>query len=720
MSYRWDLRVELSRPVFKALHKITALQNLYIRMQAGPSIYEVPPPLPSLADNESDSGASTTSSTSSGAVSFATIGTKSYSITKQKPQTTKSPAGSIIAPNRSEPPTFSGFKNLKTLAILELDTLDYTAEINECIKNSSSTLTKLKLSFSESVARKARKPPPADDTGDDSDQETDEFGNMINPPAPPQLPVSDDAAGPAKAFRAQEEKKRQEAVLGLIFGIEHSQVKTKDEESTASGEEDEKVADDFEKAAKQFIKEWTALPKKLMASVNGTGARTQQQKEVLEVIEAAARKFVAFQKDKVAKDKAAEKATHGTASEGSTTAKATPVSSVQSVVGKVEEDVNTDSKLKEPEAEDNSKSLFHEEDKEKKAAPTPGDEMTPDDIDIDEPEVEVDLQELEEASGLEPPPIEHVEELDRFSPQAINAADDEKVLPEKVEKNEDTIKSLKEIFDTYLFDTYQAQLQSLQEKFNSNINMEKASQLVQQSKDFRDALGDLNLPFQERWPDVFCSKIIQDDEEKAQISEYVRTTRGLALNTLSIYLIPIKASVLGKAIDVNVLERITLLNVGPQAAFWNLLIRENKSSPLPLRKIHTDNVSGPFLSFVSQLESLAELFMLERNSKSQEYSFAPKTTVTIDNIRRQILKKHTGTLKRLVIKNENDYTWDANEKVLELLCRKGKKLEELGICFSSRAVVSYFPVPSFLYSYLSSWDTDRPRYSIHSCSTSQA
>lgn len=173
------------------------------------------------------------------------------------------------------------------------------------------------------------------------------------------------------------------------------------------------------------------------------------------------------------------------------------------------------------------------------------------------------------------------------------------------------------------------------------------------------------------------------------MSEYIRNTRGLALRTLSIYLIPIKASVLSKAIDINVLKRITLLNVGPQVPFWNLLAKENKVSPLPLRKIHTDNVLLPFLTFVSQLESLVELFLLERSAKCPEYSFAPKTNVTIDQIRKLVLKKHVGTLKKLMIKNENDYSWDANEQVIKLLCKRGKSLEELAVSFGVRAVHTF-------------------------------
>lgn len=177
-------------------------------------------------------------------------------------------------------------------------------------------------------------------------------------------------------------------------------------------------------------------------------------------------------------------------------------------------------------------------------------------------------------------------------------------------------------------------------------------------------------------------------QDQAKIDDYLRTTRGIALRSLSIYLIPVKASVLSRAIDLRVLRRLTLLNVGPQAPIWLHLQRENKESPLPLRKISTDNVSMVFLNFVSQLEELHELFMLERDIKYKPESFAPKTTTTIDQIRKIVLKKHMPTLKRLMIKNIADTAWDVNDKTIMLMCKRGRNLEELACSMGIRAIVS--------------------------------
>lgn len=176
--------------------------------------------------------------------------------------------------------------------------------------------------------------------------------------------------------------------------------------------------------------------------------------------------------------------------------------------------------------------------------------------------------------------------------------------------------------------------------------------------------------------------------QEERIGDYIRSTRGIGLECLSIHLIPVKASVLSRGIDIRVLKKITLLNVGPQAPIWVMFAKENKMQPIALRNIYTDNVSLAFLTFVSQLEELHELFMLERPEKCKPESFAPKTPVKMDQLRRLVLRKHLPTLKRLLIKNQQDLTWDVDEKTMLLISRRGKVLEELAVSMGIRAVVS--------------------------------
>lgn len=171
------------------------------------------------------------------------------------------------------------------------------------------------------------------------------------------------------------------------------------------------------------------------------------------------------------------------------------------------------------------------------------------------------------------------------------------------------------------------------------------------------------------------------------MNEYVRSTRGLTLHTLAIYLIPIRASVLFRAIDIHVLQDITLLDVGPQGSFWAIASKENKVSPLPLRKIYTDNVTLHLVAFVNQLDRVDELILLERKHNTLAEATTAKTMITMEQIRRGILKKHASTLRVLALQNDDTSDWDLNVKSAILLCQRAKALEELAVSFGTRTMV---------------------------------
>lgn len=635
-------------------------------MHSGPSLYQTPPPLPELKCFPDDT------------IEVAKQIAKSIAGRSEAPpvKMTNAEAKAILAPRAKDlktdhgPPTISGFKNLKTLSILDMDTLDYVKEIKTCIHNSSSTLNKLQLSFSEALARKARKPPPAEDTGDDSDQEIDEFGNMIPPPPAATSPSTDDSSGPAKAFRALEAKQAQEAVLAQIFGLESKPKKAPDSD-VSDGEK--KDATGIEDTVNSFIKDFAALSKKVMGAPSSSEL-TPEQKEFMKAVEKGARKYLKkgkkaasdenSAKDVPKEDSITEIAADGNSAKdgseedltaGSSSEKATPISSDTSDSGKAGEEDG--SKNTEPDGE--SGGLFDNDGKQDpKLHQSTTDSPHPDDIDVCQPEVslEPDSQDLGDGSLSE---LVAEETSNESIPTIVNESEISSKL---------------------------AQL-GLGENFHQDI-LELAL-----AKRALDGARFHNLEVDSLQYNVIkeAAEAHNKSSEKKEnsMSEYVRTTRGLTLKSLSLYLIPIKTSVLSRAVDLHVLKSISLLNVGSQAPFWNYLAKENKTSPLPLCKIHTDNVTTHFLKFVNQLEKLVELFVLERSTKSSEYSFAPKTTVMSDNIRRYVLKKHASSLRRLVVKNENDYTWDANVKFLELLCRRGKNLEELGISIASPALVCY-------------------------------
>jgi arsenate reductase-like glutaredoxin family protein len=188
----------------------------------------------------------------------------------------------------------------------------------------------------------------------------------------------------------------------------------------------------------------------------------------------------------------------------------------------------------------------------------------------------------------------------------------------------------------------------------------------------------------------------QSPSHDRQIHEYVRARHGLPLENLSIYLIPVKPSVICRAINVWSLRHISLLNVGPQRAFWATLSKLHDSNPLQLTSIHTDNVTQAFLDFVHDLDCVKELFLFERKTRCVVKSMAPKTTVTIEEINEKILKKHTKHLERLIIRNDEDMTWSLNRDSVRQISRYGSKIKEMVVGLKSANFVSLPSLSFFL------------------------
>lgn len=186
------------------------------------------------------------------------------------------------------------------------------------------------------------------------------------------------------------------------------------------------------------------------------------------------------------------------------------------------------------------------------------------------------------------------------------------------------------------------------------------------------------------------------------MQDYIRSTHGLQLEEFCLYLIPLKSSIVARGLDLSVLKSLTLLNVGSQDPFWLLLTRlQNRSIPVSLQSIHTDDVSFAFLEFLKAFEGLTELFMHERSTKHEiDQTIIARTSVDISGIRKKGLRKHIKSLKRLMIKNENDDAWDLDPRTIALLSGQGGGLQELAVSMSMENYVSL----SFL---VSSNDTDQ-------------
>lgn len=565
-TFRWNIRVELDRPVYKALHNIQSLKHLHVRQQAGPSLYETPPPLPNSTPQHPDYPVSASTSQYEGPLMYG----PPPSVPSKAKATPKWLGG------QEEPPTIAGFRNLESLSVLDIDSLDIIAEIKICVRNSSSTLRKLKLSFSNALAMKARN--PAIDT-DPDESEDDDF--QVAPQT-----TSTDAnydSGPAKAFRAQQERKAQESVLGRIFELEPFVVR-EFLLPPLLPKQDLPHQQSVSQEGEKFIHDIDRVFRRIVANVTGTKEfRLTDQQKALDFVVSSAKAYVASEEAKTR----ASAAQDGSDGDGL------------------------------PSSSNGGESSSASGDR------ADGTSMT-----------------LEEGRARQ------------LRAEAILAR----------EMNE--LKAL------------------------DNPTAAQISRIVQLTEDLhsldcikRDIADEAEILHTET-ADVEAQKTALVTKE----TRYTLNTRGIGLHSLSIHLVPIKPSVLAKAIDLHSLKQITLLNVGEQRRFWTIMMKENKLKPLSLRKVFTDDVCLQFLQLVSELDQVEEVFMLQRSLKHKPESLAPKPETTIAQIRKFVLKKHLPTLKGLMIKNEADNSWDVDWKIVELICRRGKALEELAVTMGMRAI----------------------------------
>ncbi|KAK4126657.1 hypothetical protein N657DRAFT_662807 [Parathielavia appendiculata] len=673
-SFKWNIRVELSRPVYKELHQIASLSHLHIRLHAGPSQYETPPPLPYTVSSSTVSpGPAHVTSLPPPPPTFGLM-------PPPPPQGFYVPASAIPlpplpkpprakAPKKpslgKEPPTLSGFRRLKSLAVLDIDDLDIVSELQACVRNSAGTLSKLKLSFSEKLASSARK-PSADPESEDSDQEDD-----IDP-----LPAvhNEEMSGPARAFRAQEERKTQESVLGRIFDVESIPARKPTVGSAENKEKKMKV-----KTEEELVDIMKKIAAKFMGELNGTSDFKASQ-HVFDLISLAAYKYL--EEAKTQKETQNENQALSDTSASDT--------------NQFSDDKVGGTPL---EASSPTGGLFSNATASKKARDGQGD-ANPDDIDIEEPEDQLAIE------PGEPPASDASNEpnnTDSEAPLPTAAIHSNSTAePDHVSTAQESQKALRKAW-TEQVERIESQADALAKEMRQWAGL-KTSANFSNFADAESWLRNANRNIQAMKDDLTASQKTMlerlhtappgrpatnkevEDQEHARMRDYLRKTRGIALESLRIYLIPVKASVLSRAVDLRMLRRLTLLNVGIQAPIWALLHKENKEAPLPLRKIFTDNVSLVFLNFVSSLQEVYELFLLERENKAKPESFAPKTQTTIDQIRKLVFKKHLPHLRRLMIKNLSGTAWDVDEKSILLLCRQGRKLEELACSMSIRAM----------------------------------
>ncbi|KZF25152.1 hypothetical protein L228DRAFT_265626 [Xylona heveae TC161] len=630
--FHWNIRVELSRPVFQALHQIPNLKRLHIRMHAGRSLYENPPPLPSIQNPPQVTTlippATGLFSNSSNAGLIAVV----KPLQPPDEETSQKP----------EPRTFSGFKNLASLSILDMDTLDYLSELEACIRSSSSTLKELRLSLSSARARKARKPPVYE--SEESDQDVDDFGNPLAPPPPPPPPVP--ASEPQiinvqtpqeKEAQMRVERAAQDVILAKIFGLDPAlpevKIVAEKKETNPSSKKGKKI---------EIVEEKQLLSKLKNAMVQlsaGVGSSTIDKEKVLEALSM-------FDKARADYVKETE---NGDAEESPEEDASSSAESNQHIQngGAQQSSLNKETENATP-----SDSAPKEE-----------------------------SENVNDGPGLFDTPSTRV----KHKPNAVHGD----LLPEDIDMVHPDADDADEDEDQDIFEQARSTC-SEDVPVNGNASLDEAM-----SDDFGNntalmsgARGNTCNGISGNKMDPAAAKQGQSrtssEQSEEAVRDYIRSTRKVALESFELHLIPLKTSIIFRAIDVTTLKHITLLNVGPQAHFWSLMAQTNKSTPLSLESVSSDDVTMPLLNVLNSLEYLEELFLRERSPKAKTQNLSPKTTVVAEDIRKLVLKKHIKNLTKLMIKNKADYNWDLNGKCIKLLAKKGTKLTELAISVDLR------------------------------------
>ena len=193
-------------------------------------------------------------------------------------------------------------------------------------------------------------------------------------------------------------------------------------------------------------------------------------------------------------------------------------------------------------------------------------------------------------------------------------------------------------------------------------------------------------------------------EKTESVESYLRLSHGLSLESLSIYLLPVKPSVLLRHIDMHSLKSVCLLNVGPQRVLWATLTKLHRQSPLRLSSVYTDDVTQSLLNFLKALPlgQLEEVTLLENGPRAKvpQLEGSGKSQVDADDILNKVLKKHMKGLTRLVMRNDADEGWTIGLATVRLLARDGQKLRELGVqCYSDvfHALTRSLPMLKKLY-----------------------
>lgn len=772
-DYSWNARIELSTKVYLELHRMPNLRRVHIRLPAGPSLHSSP----KSSSGAHQSGASLNASPISPGVPPPpgphSPGGYGYSQPNPPSNTFRVVQKLPVTKLVSQPCSFSGFKNLKSLCALDMDTLEYIPEIAECVRNSLDTLKQLELSLSDSFGRKAREKPRVDGSdGATSDDASSVASQPVN--------TGDEGApsGSNPEQMRQWYKARHEAILSRIFAPKSpspnakvietaaNEIVTRAESEARHEPDAEGVDSTKEDEDREFVKMMRAIFR---------GARSKQEPssrtlEVVEKIEKAATKYLEGHSKSVQQIKT--KAKNKSSLIKIKTPKPPPPNtwSIPHPSGSnyksysVNEDMLLDYFGFSKGAWDNMAPMTKNQYLQTYFKETQGVGYQPYSMPPPPPPGKSQGHKMFYATSTSVPsygspskyivvPPKKTKKAAPAKPKYNSDSDDEgkaikpvKSVASDVSPVKDTITNpttKKEKGDIsedtdMLFPSDEEEEEGPDQQFNSDdeASNDEAKQTKSEMEQLKEGINGVLkesgfLEEDEEAPVVInkgkqavrdppnghlippkpspsekvatpdTATVSEEAEEKQEdpISKYLRLSHGLPVERLAIYLVPVKATTFLQHFDPYALKSLTLLNVGSQRRIWATLTKMQRQSPLPLTSIYTDNVSPALLTFIESLEAgqLEDLLLLERYLRKKgrvpQLQDCDRTSVEIDAIRKQILKKHVKGLKRLMIRNDDSESWAINNTTMRLIAREGSNLRELAVQCDTISFVSVpFPV----------------------------
>lgn len=750
-SFLWDVPIELSGAVYQALQRLQGLRQLRLRLDV--SLFSNLKLILHAGPLPGSSGISNHPPATNMSSSFPSLPPLNNNnplgtLPGQKSRATKKKRvgqSNFWAGNRE----LSGFKQLSSLSLLGISSLDYLDEISGCLKASTTSLKSLALSLSHETAQKARKtsaaaPPPADEATSD-DEEEDE---LIDPPTPPPPPPATTPL-PTLPTRTEadvrKEKQAQEAILAKIFDMEQQNNKSKKLErnlilSTSKQESQSGISN--------ALKDVKAMAQKLSEVVSRDSNDPSADREAVEMVHKAAAQYLS-KNTALSKTPNSGKSTASSSAETPAPPKAMmpagssthpePTAFAQNLASSKSEgasdsignsinwdaykaiqdlaknkDLDINSLLEEAingqggqsasswippgpstlqnnslsnapsgfsspgtttplnEAQSSlSNSTSHPPllfDKN----PAPSDLMKMD----SSPDVTQDNNLMMQQNGSQIHPATAHPDVPLPTPPTNQPTDDSGDV-DMTHPDEDPTEIIAD--QEMVSDEDENAEEDVEEAGMQSPRKRVRFEALKNAEGVEDA--EAAGPQTNGEVDLRDGSAKQEQSPDEVMQAWIREAHGYQLEEVKLHWIPMRAGILSRAIDLTVLKRITLLNCGSQDGFWMILAGfQARQGTIAIKSIHSDNISKSFMKFLKSFEGLTELFMHERKKNQSESTAASsQPKISIAEIRRQGLRKHLKTLKRLMIKNEHDSSWDLDAVTITLLSNKGGNLIELAV-----------------------------------------